>query len=160
MAREETGLPPGLEEQIAARLEAEGFELVLLEYLGAGRRTLLRLRIDRPGGVTVEECARLSEHVGAWLDVVDPFPGPYHLEVSSPGINRPLVRRGDFDRFAGQTARITFRETSGQKKTVVGVLQGIQGDVVQVTVGEDVHRIPFPAISKAQLHYRWPDEEA
>jgi len=160
MAQGKPDLPPGLEEEIAARLEAEGFELVLLEYQAAGRRTLLRLRIDRPGGVTIEDCARMSGHIGAWLEVVDPFPGSYHLEVSSPGVNRPLVRREDFERFAGQTARITFRQASGQKKTVVGVLQGIQEDVVRVVVEEALHRVPFPAISKAQLQYRWTDEEA
>lgn len=159
MAAGTAELPSGLEEQLAARLEAEGFELVLAEYYAAGSRSLLRLRIDRPGGVTVEECAQVSQHIGAWLDVIDPFPGPYRLEVSSPGVNRPLVRREDFERFAGQTARIIFREASGQRKTVVGVLQGIQEDVVRVMTGEDLYCIEFPAISKAQLQYRWADED-
>ena len=152
-------LPPGLEEQLAARLEAEGFELVMLEYQGTGRRSLLRLRIDRPGGVTIEDCARMSAHIGAWLEVVDPLPGSYQMEVSSPGINRPLVRRRDFERFAGQTARITFRENSGPQQTVVGTLQGIQEERVRVLVGAALQEIPFPAISKAQLQYRWADEE-
>jgi len=148
-----------LEEQLTARLEAAGFELVVLEYHRTRRRSLLRLRIDRPGGVTIEECARMSAHIGAWLEVEDPFPGAYQLEVSSPGINRPLVRRSDFERFAGQTVRITFRENSGPKKTIVGELQGLQEERVQVMVGTVLQEIPFPAISKAQLQYRWADEE-
>lgn len=159
MAAGATGLPAGLEAQLAARLEEAGFELVLAEYLAAGSRSLLRLRIDRPGGVTVEDCARVSEYLGAWLDVVDPFPGPYRLEVSSPGVNRPLVRRDDFERFAGQTARITFREASGQKKTIVGVLRGLQGDQVQIMTEEGLCGVAFSAIHKARLQYRWADEE-
>jgi|YNPNPStandDraft_1061719.scaffolds.fasta_scaffold13695_1 ribosome maturation factor RimP len=159
MAAGAAGLPAELEAQLAARLEAAGFELVLAEYLPAGSRSLLRLRIDRPGGVTVEDCARMSEYLGAWLEVIDPFPGPYRLEVSSPGVNRPLVRRDDFERFAGQTARITFQEASGQKKTVVGVLQGLQEDQVQILTAEGLYRIAFPAIRKARIQYRWADEE-
>src|SRR5688572_19785348 len=87
-------------------VEREGFDLVAVEVLGSTGRALLRVSIDKPGGITVDHCARMSRAISPVLDVEDPFPGAYELEVSSPGMERPIQRPQDFERFVGFKAKI------------------------------------------------------
>jgi len=148
-----------LEAEIEGLLAAEGFELVQLERLGA-RYPVLRIRVDHPQGVTVEDCARLSAQIGTYLDVADPFSGAYRLEVSSPGVDRPLVRDRDFERFKGHRVQITFRGMDGRKRTVCGVLQGLVGAEVRLEAATGPRAIPQGDILSARLQWAWADEEA
>lgn len=119
-----------LEAIVAPELEALGYECVKLEVVGSSRSPVVRLYIDRPEGVTIRDCARVSRALGVLLDEADPFPGRYLLEVSSPGINRPLVTAEHFARFVGDEARVTVRR-DGERTTYTGTIRScIDGIVV------------------------------
>lgn len=137
-------------------LERLGYELVLVELARERQGAVLRLFVDKEGGVTLEDCARISREVGAVLDVEDPIEGAYHLEVSSPGLDRPLVRERDFVRFAGRRARIvTHEERVGGRRTFRGVLQGVEGDAVLLLVDGQPMRIPLAEIARANVEYQF-----
>ncbi len=113
--------------QIAGRVTAsQGLELVDVEFRGGGKARMLRLFIDKPGGVTHEDCAFVSREVGTILDVEDAVPGgSYTLEVSSPGLDRKLTRAADFERFAGRSIRVTSREPVEGSRYFEGRLNGL-----------------------------------
>jgi len=140
---------------IAAPLAAaEGLELVDVEFAGAGGHPTLRLYIDKAGGVSLDDCTQVSRAVSAALDVEDPIEGSYELEVSSPGLDRPLRTAEHFQRFAGENVRIkTYGplENAGSRKTFVGRLVGIEGEHVLVEVEGAVFRIPQNLIAKANI---------
>jgi ribosome maturation factor RimP len=132
-------------------LAAMGFELADIDA-HLGRRGLLRLYIDRAGGVTVDDCQRVSEQIGALLDVEDPLPGSYVLEVSSPGFDRRLRTLAHFERFNGEQARVELRDArdDGRRK-FTGRLVGVEGSVVLLEVDGEVARLPFSDIAVARL---------
>ncbi|MBZ5630155.1 MAG: ribosome maturation factor RimP [Acidobacteriia bacterium] len=123
--------------QIAERVTAsQGLELVDVEFRGGGKARMLRLFIDKPGGVTHEDCAFVSREVGTILDVEDAVPGgSYTLEVSSPGLDRKLMKPSDFERFAGRRVRLTAREPVEGNRHFEGRLQGLQAGRVALEVG-------------------------
>lgn len=137
-------------ELLEPTLAAMGYELADLDA-HVGKRGLLRLYIDRPGGVTVDDCQRVSEQVGAWLDVEDPLPGSYVLEVSSPGFDRRLRTAAHFERFAGEQARIELRDALGSRRKFVGKLAGVEGGVVVLEVDGELVRLPLSDIAVARL---------
>lgn len=126
---------------------ALGYELVELEF-GSG---LLRLYIDRADGVTVDDCERVSRHVSAVLDVEDPIPGAYSLEVSSPGLDRPLRKPADFERFAGQRAKLELILPLDGRRRFSGTLAGLESDEILVDVDGTRFRLPLAQIGKARL---------
>jgi len=128
-----------------------GMELVDVEYGPGPSGLVLRLIIDRPDGVTVDDCAEIGHLVGDLLDGKDPVPGRYNLEVSSPGINRPLKKREDFGRFADHKVLIKTREPIDGRMNFRGILHGIKGDLVLVSSEEVTFSIPFDKIAKARL---------
>ena len=135
-----------------------GFELVLARVLGNARRTLQVMAepIDRCRHMTVEDCAEISHALSAVLDVADPLRGsPYDLEVSTPGIDRPLVRAADFDRFAGFEARVETDLPLGgdNRRRFTGLVRGLEGggETVLLESGGETVRIPFATIKKARL---------
>ncbi len=130
---------------------AEGVELIQLQYHRERGGRILRLFIDKPGGVTLEDCASVSRELGDLLDVHLPDLGPYHLEVSSPGPNRPLARAEDFERFRGQRAKIRTRSAIDGQKNFSGVLEGLSGRTVRMNTGRNTIAIPIDTISKAYL---------
>ena len=137
---------------IEPTLTAMGYELVRVMNTGGRRPTLqvMAERLDRTG-MTVDHCAEISRAVSAILDVEDPIGGAYELEVSSPGIDRPLVKPADFERFAGFVARVeTDRLIEGQKK-FKGQLLGMDEKAVRLALPEGERDIPFEAIRKAKL---------
>ncbi len=144
--RRETALEALLEPAVS-RL---GYELVGVEYHG-GRRAVLRLYIDREGGVSVEDCQRVSRQVSGLLDVEDPIPGPYTLEVSSPGLDRPLFREADFQRFAGREVRIRTDVPLEGRRNFRGVLRGLRGGEVLVEVDGAELALPVERIEQARL---------
>ena len=143
-------------------LKREGYELVDVEVLGAGSGTIVRLFIDKQGGVTLDDCATVSEAVSAMLDVEDPIETSYSLEVSSPGLDRPLRKAADFQRFAGRKAKIkTFGplEGAGNRKVFVGVLKGCEADLVRIDVDGTLFTLPMERIAKANLIWEFDDED-
>lgn len=130
---------------------ALGFELVDTEFSGSGRQAVLRIYIDSPEGVTVDHCARVSRQVSAILDVEDPIPGQYMLEVSSPGLDRPMVKREDFQRFAGEIVKIRMSVAVLGRRNFTGRLVGIDGDSVILEMDKESFDLPFGDIEKARL---------
>lgn len=133
-------------------LEDGGLELVEVEYVKEGNNWYLRLFIDKPGGVTLEDCKKVNEELSEILDMEDPIPQSYILEVSSPGVERPLKREKDFERFSGKKIKVkTYIPINNQKK-FKGLLQGYRDGNVQMELenGEQVS-IPLDKIAKANL---------
>ncbi len=132
-----------------------GFELVLLEYNPYRGSASLQLFIDATGGITLADCERVSREVEGLLDVEDPIPQGYRLEVSSPGLDRPLVKPADFERFAGSQARVQLIAPlaggTGRRK-FQGVLRGMQGgNVVLETFDAGKVELALPQIERARL---------
>jgi len=140
---------------IAAPLATgEGLELVDVELAGAGGRTTLRLYIDRKGGVSLDDCSSVSRALSSALDVEDPIQGAYDLEVSSPGLDRPLRTPEHFARYAGEKVRIKAYGPIPElenRKTFVGTLRGYEDGRVLVDVDGNVFRVPFDQIAKAHV---------
>lgn len=155
---------PTLARELENRIDSMGFELVELEEAGNRQRPILRLSVDRPNsvpgsGITVDECARVSR-------ALDDLSERYRLEVSSPGVERPLVRRRDWERFAGHEVALRGAEPlAGRARRIEGVLLGLaeaeaeNGEeggqaVLRLPDGEEVE-VPLSEISHANLIYRW-----
>jgi len=136
-----------LAEQVA---EDQGVELFDIELLGKGK-TLLRVFIDRDGGITLKECEDFSKGLSILLDVENPIPGPYTLEVSSPGLNRPLRTIADYQKNVGKLARIITRERIDNQSFFIGYISNIHHGIIQLRVGEHDVFIPFENISRANL---------
>jgi ribosome maturation factor RimP len=137
---------------IEPSLRAMGFELVRVLVQGNQRPVLqvMAERIDR-SSMTVEDCAQISRAVSAILDVEDPIPSAYHLEVTSPGLDRPLTRPADFERFAGFEARIETELPIEGRRRFRGRLLGLADDDVRIQLPEGEQRIALGAIKKAKL---------
>lgn len=133
-------------------LKSEGMELADLEFKGGRGRGYLRVYIDREGGVTLEDCANVSRQLGQILDVEDVMEQSYVLEVSSPGLDRPLKRAEDYRRFSGRLAKISTYAPVQGKKVFAGRLKGIEEEtVIMEEEGGILVSIPFPLISKGRL---------
>jgi ribosome maturation factor RimP len=143
-------------EQLAEALVAsEGMELVDLEYRREGRRWMLRLFIDKDGGVTLDDCASISRELGDLLDVKDVIPQAYVLEVSSPGLNRRLRKKEDFSRFAGQKVKLRLVAPIDGRRKIVGELEGIEDEAVIVTAPEGRCSVALKDIARANLIYEF-----
>ena len=141
-----------IRELIEPTLRDMGFELVRALVSG-GQRPTLQIMVERGdyAPTTLEDCAEVSHAVSALLDVADLVPGAYRLEVSSPGIDRPLVRRSDYERFAGLEARLETELPIDGRRRFRGRLLGLAGDQVRLALPEGEMSIPFDAIKKAKL---------
>ena len=131
--------------------EAEGMELVHIECQREAGGRILRLYIDKPGGVTLDDCIHISRQSSDMIDVYLEDTGPFNLEVSSPGQNRPLGRKRDFDRFKGNRVNIRTTSSIGGKKKINGVLLGISEDLVKVFIDDQIVDISYNEIAKARL---------
>ncbi len=146
---------------IAAPLAAgEGLELVDVELAGAGGRTTLRLFIDRDGGVSLDDCSSISRAVSAALDVEDPIQGAYDLEVSSPGLDRPLRTPEHFSKYAGENVRVKAYGPIAEaenRKTFAGALRGFEEGRALIDVDGKLFRVPLEQIAKAHVEPRPED---
>jgi ribosome maturation factor RimP len=142
-----------IEHAITPTVDAMGFELVRVLLIGSGKPTLQILAEKADGTITLDECAKLSQAISAILDVENVLDdASYYLEVGSPGIDRPLTRLKDFDRYAGQQARIEIDPGINGRKRFKGALKGRKGDHVLITLEEGGEQeIPFHSIQKAKL---------
>jgi ribosome maturation factor RimP len=129
-----------------------GLELVEVEYQREQNGRVLRLYIDKPGGPTLDDCVYVSRHLGDLLDANLEQSGSYHLEVSSPGPERPLVKPGDFERFKGKSAKIKTRSPIGGQRNFTGIINGIKGETVLFSpLNRPALAIEFRDIAKAKL---------
>lgn len=140
-----------LAEIVTPVIEDMGFELVRIRLM-SGKTTTLQIMADKPeGGIEVDDCAAISNAIGAVLDVEDPILDEYTLEVSSPGIDRPLTRLKDFDTYEGYEAKLETAELIDGRKRFKGVLAGVDGDEVLVNIDEGTVGLKFDWLSEAKL---------
>jgi len=138
--------------QIAERAaSSEGLEVVDVELRGGARNGVVRVFVDRPEGVSLSDCEMMSRQMGPMLDVEDLIPGPYRLEVSSPGLDRKLLKMADYERFAGKKARIKLRRPLEGRKQFTGTLQGYSEGSVGLESGGAVMRFRLEDIELARL---------
>lgn len=141
-----------LQQLLAPVVEALGYELVGVEFHPHTGNSLLRVYIDREGGIGVDDCQRVSHQVSGVLDVEDPITGHYTLEVSSPGLDRPLFEAGHFVRFAGRLVRIQLRTPlASGRRNLSGRLLGLRDDQVVLDCEGQEQWLPRAEIAKARL---------
>ncbi len=157
----EPEIPSAIRRMVEPVIQSRGLELVFVEYVTERGRRILRLYVgsDDDGGgrgVSLGELTSLSRELSALLDVEDPIPNAYDLEVSSPGLDRPLVRARDFTRFAGRLVKIRTSDPVAGRRHFRGRLVGLdQDDVVVDVEGAGELRIPYVAIKRARLEYEF-----
>jgi ribosome maturation factor RimP len=144
-------------EEVAQRVaQSEGLELVEVEVKGGGNSRFVRIAIDKPDGVTHGDCELVSQQVGTILDVEDLVPGHYTLEVSSPGVERKLIKPQDYERFQGRKARISLRDAVDGRKNWEGILAGFADGAVMMEIEPgQTRQFPFEQIQKANLKFEW-----
>ncbi len=148
MANIKTNLSEVLENAVAAL----DYELVGFEFEPRRHRALLRIYIDKPGGINVADCARASRHIAGVLDVEDLLHGPYNLEVSSPGIERPLFVIAHFQRYVGEQVDIKLKTPVEGRRTLVGTITEVSGDRITITTTDSrQYHILHENIQKAHL---------
>ncbi|HHE73474.1 MAG TPA: ribosome maturation factor RimP [Desulfobacteraceae bacterium] len=130
---------------------AEGMELVFIEYQIEPSGRILRLYIDQPGGVNLDDCTNISRQLSDFLDVSLDSDEPYNLEVSSPGVNRPLGKLADYNRFKGQEAKIQVSEPVDGQKNFKGALMGAEDRLITILTNDKTVAIRFDTITKARL---------
>jgi len=135
---------------------ALGLELVAVRYAGRAGGGTLKVTIDKPGGVTLEDCTRVSRALGHALDVEDLIEHRYTLEVSSPGLDRPLERVADYEKSIGRLVRVTTLSSWSGPRVVIGRLNGVETDAIRVQDEQGAEmQIPLGAISRARLEVEW-----
>ncbi|MEM6819271.1 MAG: ribosome maturation factor RimP [Pseudomonadota bacterium] len=134
-----------------------GYELVDLEYAGNNRSAVLRIFIDQEAGITLDDCEKVSNEVGAVLDVEDPIPGEYNLEISSPGLDRPLTEPEHFDRYRGERVKLRMEKSFVGRRRLTGLLEGMENDEVVLNIDGEQHSVPFASVEMARLA---PDYDA
>ncbi|MGQ6982486.1 ribosome maturation factor RimP [Vibrio cholerae] len=144
-----TGLERQLTEMLEAPVVAAGYELVGLEFVRAGQHSTLRIFIDHENGITVEDCAEVSRQVSAVLDVEDPISVVYNLEVSSPGLERPLFKAAHYEQFIGHEVSIVLKMAVGNRRKCI--IKSIDGETVVVMVDGQEEHFALSNISKANL---------
>lgn len=141
-----------LQALIEPLVESMGYELVLLEFSPHKGSAMVRLFIDAPAGITLGDCERVSREVEGVLDVEDPVPQNYRLEVSSPGLDRPLVKPAHYERFAGQVAKVQLIAPKAGRRKFQGVLKGLKdGQVVLETTEAGTVELKLDEIERARL---------
>jgi len=127
-----------------------GFDVVAIEWVSGARRPVLRVSVDAPGGVGADDCARISHRVSPLLDAEDPISGAYDLEISSPGIDRPVQRLDDFLRFSGYEAKLRL-EPGFPRRRYTGTLRGVVDGQLHIEVAGETHEVPFDGIEACHL---------
>lgn len=149
------GLPERVTSEIEKIVASEGLELVHVDYRRQGRTYLLRIDIDKEGGVTLEDCQLVSQQVSAWLDVEDPVPGEYELQVSSPGLDRKFYKDSDYQKFIGRLVRVKTSAAIRGLHVIVGRLKEFDGKKIVVTdpvmKKDPDYEIPLAEVKETRL---------
>jgi len=140
-------------ELLRPTVEALGLELWGVEHQVRGRSELLRIYIDGADGVTIDDCERASRQISAVLDVEDPLPGEYTLEVSSPGLDRPLFNFEQYSRFVGKVISVKLRAPLNGRRKFKGVLEKVEAGLLTMTVDREPVEIPFQQVEKANIAF-------
>jgi ribosome maturation factor RimP len=132
-------------------VEEVGVELLGIEFVSAGKHSILRLFIDHENGIDVDNCADVSRQVGALLDVEDPISTEYNLEVSSPGLDRPLFSLAHYQAVVGETVNIRLSLPLNGRRKFKGILQAVENDILIVTVDNEEYELVFSNVDKGNL---------
>ncbi len=143
--------PKYIRDVIEPAVTGLGYELVGVEYLSQGRHSTLRIYIDHEDGITLDDCGRVSHQVSGVLDVEDVIKGNYALEVSSPGLDRPLFTLEHFVRFQGREAKVRLRVAQEGRKKFTGLILGVEGEQVLLQVDGQTVALPIGIVEKANL---------
>ncbi len=146
-----TGLEKQLHILLEAPVEALDYELVGLEFVRAGEHSTLRVFIDHENGITVESCAEVSRQISAVMDVEDPITVAYHLEVSSPGLERPLFKAAHYQRFVDQEVNIILKMATQNRRKWKGKIISVEGETITVCVDGNEEAFALSNIAKANL---------
>ena len=141
-------------ELVEPTIEALGMQLWGIEHIAQGKYTLLRIYIDKQDGILVEDCAEVSRHVSALLDVEDPITGEYTLEVSSPGLDRPLFTAEQFEQFAGEEVKVRLKVAREGRRKFRGIIDRVEGRNIFLKCEDELFEIPHVDIEKAELVYQ------
>ena len=153
----ENGLAAAIAELVEPSLADMGFRLVRVQLMGRDNTQTVQIMAERPdGSISIDDCATVSRQLSPWLDAFDPIPGAYRLEISSPGIDRPLVRAVDFEDWSGYEAKIELRELLDGRRRFRGVLEGFENGEVRIEVeldqiGRQILGLPVELIESARL---------
>lgn len=128
-----------------------GYELLGCELVQQGRRSLLRVYLDSPQGINIDDCERVSRQIAATMDVEDPIMGEYDLEVSSPGLERPLFKLEHYQRFIGAKVRIKLQIPQNGRRNYLGIIIAVEGETIIVEGDGQRWQLPFAIIEKAHL---------
>lgn len=131
--------------------QKHGLELVTIEHTGGKKSPVIRVLLDAEGGLDIDAICEANRWISELMDDNDPMPGPYTLEVSSPGIDRPLRTREHFERFVGETVTVKIKPVYGERTAWTGTLVGVDGDDVVIDVADEQVRVPFQSVQKARL---------
>ena len=144
--------PSGLVDLVERTVIPMGYEVVGVELAGSGARgRVLRVYIDQEEGITLDDCTAVSHQLSGVLDVEDPIPEHYSLEVSSPGLDRPLFSAAHFERFAGHLVQVRLARLIDRRRKLTGVLKGLRGDAVLVEMDGEELTIPLADVASARL---------
>lgn len=144
-----------LTEFIAPVLDGMGFELIDVEYVSEHGRWVLRIYADKEGGITLDDCVHVSREVGVLIDVKDIIKNDYVLEVSSPGLNRPLKKEKDFLWAVGKKIKVRTTAAVNGRRRFTGYLQKFEENVLYVEIDNDIFMLPFKDIEKANVVYEF-----
>ena len=140
-----------LEQLLSPTISDMGYELWGFEYLSQGRHSLLRIYIDKLDGIGIKDCQEVSKQVSALLDVEDPIPGNYSLEISSPGITRPLFNSGQYQRYVGHPIQVkTYKSVKG-KRRLLGTIVSVSESTLVLDINNEHQELLFSNIVKANL---------
>jgi ribosome maturation factor RimP len=140
-----------LTEMLTPSVEDLGYELVGIEYVRAGKHSVLRVYIDHEDGILVDDCATVSRQISAIMDVEDPISNEYTLEVSSPGLERPLFTAAHYQAFIGEEVRVQLRMPVQNRRKWKGVIASVDGEIIGINVNGAEERFALSNIQKANL---------
>ncbi|MCP4698924.1 MAG: ribosome maturation factor RimP [Gammaproteobacteria bacterium] len=140
-----------LQQLLGPTVAAAGYELIGVERLPQGHGALLRVYIDSSAGISIDDCEQVSHQISGLLDVEDPIRGQYTLEVSSPGLDRPLFTPAHFEQFIGSIAAVRLRKPLGTRRRFTGVLRGLRENNVLIQENGTEYCLPYEQIDKARL---------
>ncbi len=144
-----------LNDIVAPAVEAVGFEFLGLEYIAAGKHSILRLYIDSPNGINVDDCATVSRQVSAVMDVEDPISNEYRLEVSSPGTDRPLFTAEQFAAFIGEDAQIKLYGAIDGRRNFRGEIKAVNEEKIEIEVDGETISFVIEQVEKANIIAKW-----
>ena len=140
-----------IEQGIQPLIEQEGLDLVEVKVAGFGSQTIVRVFVDRPGGVSIDRCALVSRMISDYLDAEDIIPHRYSLEVSSPGLDRPLTTRADFQRKRGERITLFLKQKPDPRDRVTGTISSVESEDLVLDTRGEIQRIPLSLIEKALI---------